>query len=86
MALVYHRYAVSLIYIYQKDRIFDIADYTFTHVSDDEKRKYEGKMAETGSYQGYKLPKYWVRIPCPSLVDIRLKHCIAYRQRCSRQR
>ncbi|KAK7680300.1 hypothetical protein QCA50_016540 [Cerrena zonata] len=43
----------------QKDRIFDIADYTFTHVSDDEKRKYEGKMAETGSYQGYKLPKYW---------------------------
>ncbi|CAL1710344.1 unnamed protein product [Somion occarium] len=43
----------------QRDRIFDIADYTFTHVSDEEKRKYEGKPMTTGSYQGYKLPQYW---------------------------
>lgn len=45
----------------QKDRIFDIADVPFTQVSDDEKRKYQGKMLETGSYQGYKLRQYWVR-------------------------
>jgi hypothetical protein len=29
-------------------------------VGADEKAKYEGKMKETGSYQGYKLRQYWV--------------------------
>ncbi|KAI0071947.1 Clavaminate synthase-like protein [Panus rudis PR-1116 ss-1] len=43
----------------QTDRIFDIADVPFAHVSDEEKKKYEGKMLQTGSYQGYKLRKYW---------------------------
>ncbi|KAK0481266.1 Clavaminate synthase-like protein [Armillaria novae-zelandiae] len=40
-------------------RIFDIADHPFASVSDDEKRLYEGTMQQTGSYQGYKLRKYW---------------------------
>ena len=44
----------------QNDRIFDIADVPFAQVGEDEKRKYEGKMLEAGSYQGYKLRNYWV--------------------------
>ena len=44
----------------QKDRFFDIANVPFEQVSDDEKIKYNGKMLETGSYQGYKLRQYWV--------------------------
>lgn len=43
----------------QKDRIFDIANVPFAQVSDEEKLKYNGKMLETGSYQGYKLRQYW---------------------------
>ncbi|KAK0235420.1 Clavaminate synthase-like protein [Armillaria nabsnona] len=30
------------------------------HVSDDKKRQYEAKIQQTGSYQGYKLRKFWV--------------------------
>ncbi|PBK58476.1 Clavaminate synthase-like protein [Armillaria solidipes] len=43
----------------ENQRIFDIADLPFAGVSDDEKRQYEGTMQQTGSYQGYKLRKYW---------------------------
>ncbi|KAK7680292.1 hypothetical protein QCA50_016532 [Cerrena zonata] len=43
----------------QTTRIFDIADLPFSHVSDEEKRKYEGTMLQSGSYQGYKLRRYW---------------------------
>ena len=45
----------------QEDRIFDIANVPFAQVSDEEKLRYNGKMLETGSYQGYKLRQYWVR-------------------------
>lgn len=47
----------------QTARIFDIADVPFSQVNDDEKQKYRGTMLETGSYQGYKLRNYWVRLP-----------------------
>ncbi|KAK0235432.1 Clavaminate synthase-like protein [Armillaria nabsnona] len=40
-------------------RIFDIADLAFASVSDDEKQRYEAKIQQTGSYQGYKLRKFW---------------------------
>ncbi|KAK0495457.1 Clavaminate synthase-like protein [Armillaria luteobubalina] len=40
-------------------RIFDIADLAFASVSDDEKQQYEAKIQQTGSYQGYKLRKFW---------------------------
>ncbi|KIP02802.1 hypothetical protein PHLGIDRAFT_130532 [Phlebiopsis gigantea 11061_1 CR5-6] len=43
----------------QTRRIFDIADVPFSQVSDEEKQKYAGKMREVGTYQGYKLRKYW---------------------------
>ena len=40
--------------------MFDIANVAFSQVSDREKKAYEGKVKETGSYQGYKLRQYWV--------------------------
>ena len=47
--------------MFQTERVFDIANVPFAEVSDEEKLKYNGKMLETGSYQGYKLRQYWVR-------------------------
>ena len=44
----------------ENDRIFDIADIPFTQVSEEEKKKYAGKIREEGSYQGYKLRQFWV--------------------------
>ncbi|KAH8080736.1 Clavaminate synthase-like protein [Cristinia sonorae] len=43
----------------QTERMFDIADVAFSGVSDEEKRVYEGRMLQTGSYQGFKLRQYW---------------------------
>lgn len=43
----------------QTDRVFDITDVPFSQVSMEEKKKYEGTMLQTGSYQGYKLRNYW---------------------------
>ncbi|KAI0783193.1 Clavaminate synthase-like protein [Abortiporus biennis] len=43
----------------QNDRIFDIADVPFSQVPEEEKKKYDGRMLETSSYQGYKLRQYW---------------------------
>ncbi|KAI0689339.1 hypothetical protein BC835DRAFT_1407866 [Cytidiella melzeri] len=40
-------------------RIFDIADFTFSQVSDKEKQEYQGNILETGSFQGYKPRQYW---------------------------
>lgn len=44
------------------ERMFDIADVPFSQVSDEEKEKYVAQTKQTGSYQGYKLRQYWVRI------------------------
>ncbi|KAJ3553237.1 hypothetical protein NM688_g3718 [Phlebia brevispora] len=46
----------------QHDRMIDIADLAFTKVDDNEKKKFEGKLQEDGTYQGYKLRQYWVRL------------------------
>lgn len=46
----------------ETDRMFDIADVPFAQVSDEEKQAYLGKIKETGSFQGYKLRNYWVRV------------------------
>ncbi|THH32867.1 hypothetical protein EUX98_g1352 [Antrodiella citrinella] len=43
----------------QTERMFDVANVAFANVTDEEKQKYNGKMLETGSYQGYKLRQYW---------------------------
>ncbi|KXN92322.1 hypothetical protein AN958_08553 [Leucoagaricus sp. SymC.cos] len=43
----------------QISRMFDLSNYASEHVSDEEKRKYEGRMRETGTYRGYKLRKFW---------------------------
>lgn len=43
----------------QNGRMFDIADVPLAQVGDDEKRKYDGRMLQTGSFQGYKLRSYW---------------------------
>ena len=50
----------------QNERIFDIADAPFALVSEEEKQKYQGRMLETGSYQGYKLRQYLVGDNVPS--------------------
>lgn len=49
----------------QTDRIFQIADVPFAQVSEEEKEIYAGRMAETGSDQGYKRRQYWV---CPLTI------------------
>ncbi|KAK0187440.1 Clavaminate synthase-like protein [Armillaria mellea] len=43
----------------ENQRMFDIADILFSAVSDEEKQRYEAKIIQTGSYQGYKLRQYW---------------------------
>lgn len=48
--------------VYQTARIYDIADVPFDQVDPGEKQAFAGKIKETGSYQGYKLRSYWVRI------------------------
>ncbi|KAK7680314.1 hypothetical protein QCA50_016554 [Cerrena zonata] len=52
--IINHGYTQS-----QNDRIFDIANATFTQVDDDEKRRLEGDFEKTGTYEGYKLPNSW---------------------------
>jgi isopenicillin N synthase-like dioxygenase len=59
------RLRVDAIHEHQTERIFDIADIPFTQVSDHEKQIYEGKMMETGSYEGYKPRQYWVSTSDP---------------------
>jgi hypothetical protein len=44
----------------QISRMFDLSNYVVEHVGDEEKRKYEGHMRETGTYRGYKPRKFWV--------------------------
>lgn len=56
--------------VVQKNRIFDIADASFSQVSDEEKKKYLSRILETGSFQGYKLRQYWVRPPNRMVVLI----------------
>lgn len=48
--------------------MFDIADLTFSGVSNEDKQKYAGKIAEAGSFQGYKPRQYWVHVPGPIAV------------------
>jgi len=43
----------------QTERIFDIADIPFAHVTDEEKKPYIANIKQTGSYQGYKPRQYW---------------------------
>lgn len=43
-------------------RMFGIADIPFSAVPAEEKQVYAGTMKQTGSYQGYKLRQYWVRV------------------------
>ncbi|KAI0783194.1 Clavaminate synthase-like protein [Abortiporus biennis] len=43
----------------QNKRIFDIADFTFSQVSDEEKKRYESKILETSTYRGYKPRQFW---------------------------
>ncbi|KAF8870498.1 hypothetical protein BD779DRAFT_1614102 [Infundibulicybe gibba] len=43
----------------QTQRMFDVADIPFAQVQEEEKKVYEGRMKQTGSYQGYKLRQYW---------------------------
>ncbi|KAJ7620254.1 hypothetical protein FB45DRAFT_929810 [Roridomyces roridus] len=44
----------------QTERMFDIADVSFSGVEAEEKRVYTAQMKQTGSYQGYKPRQYWV--------------------------
>ncbi|KAG6829736.1 hypothetical protein H0H87_010368 [Tephrocybe sp. NHM501043] len=43
----------------KSERIFDIANVPFEHVTSEEKTTYAGTMKDTGSYQGYKSRQYW---------------------------
>ncbi|KAI0089616.1 hypothetical protein BDY19DRAFT_993195 [Irpex rosettiformis] len=44
---------------HETERVFDIADVPFSHVSDKEKLAYTGNILETGTDQGYKPRQYW---------------------------
>ena len=43
------------------ERMFDIANVPFEQVPEEEKKEFDSKPHETGSFQGYKLRQYWVR-------------------------
>ncbi|KAF9259642.1 Clavaminate synthase-like protein [Marasmius fiardii PR-910] len=43
----------------QMQRMFDIADVTFKEIPEEEKKSFDSKPHETGSFQGYKLRRYW---------------------------
>lgn len=43
----------------QITRMFNLSNYASENVSDEEKRKYDGRMRETGTYRGYKLRQFW---------------------------
>ncbi|KAI0703871.1 Clavaminate synthase-like protein [Cerioporus squamosus] len=43
----------------QTDRIFDIGDVAFSHVSEEEKKQHAAKIAEDGSKIGYKPRQLW---------------------------
>ena len=61
--------------------MFDIANVAFSQVSDREKKAYEGKVKETGSYQGYKLRQYWVYSYSCSRSIILTQTSLAHRRR-----
>ncbi|ETW75309.1 hypothetical protein HETIRDRAFT_331093 [Heterobasidion irregulare TC 32-1] len=46
----------------QAERIFDIAAVPFLQVQPEEKKLYEAKIKETGTFMGYKPLQYWVSI------------------------
>ncbi|KAG7087321.1 hypothetical protein E1B28_013298 [Marasmius oreades] len=52
--IVNHGYSVS-----QMQRMLDIANVPFEQVADEEKKRFDSKPHETGSFQGYKLRQYW---------------------------
>ncbi|TBU25808.1 Clavaminate synthase-like protein [Dichomitus squalens] len=43
----------------ENDRMSDIADIPLSHVSDEEKANFMGKMREQGVYRGYKPRQFW---------------------------
>ena len=51
----------SVLNKWQTDRIFDLANYTFDGVSEEEKKAYTGNTEVLAKYQGYKPRKTWVR-------------------------
>lgn len=51
---------VELTHLVQNDRMSDIADIPLSHVSDEEKANFVGKIKEVGSYRGYKPRQFWV--------------------------
>ncbi|KAF8557504.1 Clavaminate synthase-like protein [Imleria badia] len=52
-------YVVGHGYRQSEARMFNIADIPFAGVSDEEKQVHTGAIKQTGSYQGYKLRRYW---------------------------
>jgi len=42
------------------ERIFDIAAVPFEQVDAEEKKTYEAKIKDTGTFMGYKPLQYWV--------------------------
>ena len=56
----FHECGISLTYLFQNDRMMDIADIPFSQVSESEKASFTGKIREVGSYRGYKPRQFWV--------------------------
>jgi len=54
---IYH-----VVYTLQIERVFNIAAVPFTQVDPEEKKVYEAKIKETGTFMGYKPLQYWVKI------------------------
>jgi len=56
------RARICAAYTLQIERVFNIAAVPFTQVDSEEKKIYEAKIKETGTFMGYKPLQYWVRI------------------------
>lgn len=44
--------------------MFDIADFPFSQVTDEEKQKYANDIKQTRVFQGYKPRHFWVSCQC----------------------
>jgi len=53
---------IYVAYTLQIGRVFNIAAVPFTQVDPEEKKVYEAKIKETGTFTGYKPLQYWVKI------------------------
>lgn len=58
--------------------MFDIADVPFALVPEDEKKRYANDIKQTGSYRGYKMRQYWVRLEDTDMGNALTENCMSH--------